>query len=300
VPSYAIITVLYPAALSFVGQWAAGVVDNIAAAAEAPFKIEPGVIVLCDGIAEGHASLDALSRRADVQFLSATDTPARLRLQLLRRAASLGFERLICSDIDDRLRPRALLAHAEALDAGDFSYGDHVLIDEHGKPLGHELFDNWDVPSRLRQPEALLLGNFVGFGALGLQTDIVNKLPEAVPQNIGAFDWWAATRLLKSGCTGVRTRIPVNSYRLHGNNLLGARQPSDERSWQAEVGLAVAHFQAFADDPRYADYVGLLQQLSREPFSAREQPAVQFRAPWFSEVMQAATKLRQTTRATSI
>ena len=169
-------------------------------------------------------------------------------------------------DIDDRLRSDGLNFHIETLQKADFSYGDQNLYKQNfSAPLYQTLFDTMNAPEKLTSLDDLSNGNCVGLSAFGLKDSTLAHMPENIPDDLIAVDWFIARKLLENGLKGKKTQGCVNDYRLSDPGLGRLMSAKTKEEWKNRAKIALAHFRAVEDETRIKGVQILLNSLEKEP-----------------------------------
>lgn len=285
--SFAICVPVYEAARPYFSDFA----KSLSAAASAyPVQILLAVDDVLEQIDDLVSSLNCLP----VKLIKANQgvSPAEVRSMMMRTVAAMDVDVVVFTDCDDELEKTALRNHLTALDKGDFSFSDQILIDSRGAPLNTNLFDNWDTPKVLDSSDFLSNGNFVGFSGMSILRRALSEKVISVPREVKAVDWWVAMMLLISGAKGIRTDRPVVRYRQHSMNMHGGASltPTVEGiKKRAEIALThFLHLPAGHDtDGRVLGLRLLLDELTDDPFGVQQRITASISPTdfWYADVI---------------
>ena len=276
-------TVVYEAARPFLADFSRGLIEAAAGRKDAE------ALFLSDGLTAPEVALaavaDAMTARIDTvpEGLSLT----AIRRRLIETARRSGAEVLVFADCDDMLTAEALEAHRAALEDADFSYGDQILTDAALRPSGRNLYQDWNVPARVTDPDSLRDGNFVGFSGAAVRRTRLSEIACALPDEVIAADWWVFTRLLMDGRRGARTGAPVPRYRQHAGNIQGATPGAEIEAVLRRCEIVRRHAAALPGfEARAAAVERLAQAIENDPEAMR--PAILEACatprPWYADI----------------
>jgi len=290
--SFTVATALYPEAISWIDELQAGLV-----AAMEGYKV--CLVVALDGIETTdakqlfHSSFD----KVECVFVHATGTPAIVRGQMMVEALRCQTDYVVLVDADDNLCPGALDSHAEALGKAHISYGDMVIIDQHGHNVGRSFFHEANVPDQLTSISPITYRNFMGLTNTALRHQTLSYLDFSKTPHVTAFDWWMFTFLLRQGATAKQTRNAVTHYRQHSGGTLGARPSTDVSNVIKRCNMIVEHAAQFSDHAPLKqfglDALKLADMLSanEENYETEIEQACRLPGVWFEDIAKLAQKV---------
>ena len=241
---FAICSAAYPEAPEFIADFFAGV-----DAASRAYPETELILAVEHGFDAFAGLAGKFATRLPVQARPAPrpTTPAGLRHLMLTVAAASDADIVVFADFDDRLLPEAFGLHERALDDADISYGDMVLADSRGLPVGRRFFDGAAIPDSFVGAEAILERNFLGFGNTAMRRATLAQADLSLPSDAMPADWWFFTALLSTGLAARRTEGAVSLYRCHGNSTLGGKASATTTSLRRRADLALTHYAQLAD-----------------------------------------------------
>ncbi len=260
---------------------------------------DTSALVVTDDLKDAKRALNPLRKYLPIHVVHAArnSSIADVRRLMLRASADSNAEILCFIDMDDLFLPNALALHRQALADADFSYGNLLLIDEVGLPMGQSLFEGRNIPHRLNDVESILDRNFLGLSNTAVWR---RALPDAalnVPPDIVAVDWWLFSTLLLHRRVGRRTRGPVCQYRTYGGNLIGGMPGLEAAAILRRCEMVLKHYDQFRHDLRFAQRATrvrwLRDRLVTKPgwitdFAARIQVGV-----WWEDIVRLAEHVWQ-------
>ena len=279
-------TVAHEGARAYLSEWLDSVIRE-----SSDFSGETNAFIILDGLTDSQEFCSKLARHVPTECVEAAPgTPAKMRATLLRHAPRLDADALVILDADDVFAPRALSAHWHTLAGFDVSYGDIQPIDAQGGIAGPPMFEGVAVPATVSSPAAIYRRNFLGFGNSAIRCSSLTDRACAIPDNVTATDWWFFTILLQDGRRGACANQTVTHYRMHEQNILGARPNPSITAVLRRCEIVRQHYSALPDYGAIAEYDSAVSCLANELVSsgadmadaiahACEQPGV-----WFDDI----------------
>ena len=287
---FAIATAAYPTNSQFIEQFVSGI--RIAVDGHAAVRL----IVAAEAGFNAAAPLGALSSHVilDIRQAPRLTTPASLRRLMIAAAAESDAEMVIFADFDDRLLPHALDLHAAALRDASISYGDMDLIDEAGRSIGRQFFDDAQVPAWVDGEEKLYDRNFIGFTNSAVRNVALKEHMPSIPDTIAAADWWFFTMLLSKGNRAKSTESEVVDYRVRPGSVAGAGVSANVEVLRRRAKIVLEHYAALPPRSALRDrenaVSSLIDVIDEDADSVDDYLSQVAQTPgvWFEDVSRAA------------
>lgn len=281
-------TALYEAVRPFLPSY-------ISALRAAAAQTDTGIRALfaLDGFSRPEDALQNLGTGIQRYYVDASGTsPAGVRKRLVGAALEISSPVLVFTDADDMLEPRAFDLHLEALQRGDFSFGDQRHVDMDGCLMDRTLFDGMN-PGSVAGISMLLDRNFLGFGSTAVWRHRVTARAADIPSAVVAADWWFFSILILDGLIGAQTTEPVVRYRQHPQNLLGPRADPNLTAFLSRCRVARLHYQHLPIPEAVARLNAIertIAAIEREPsaWTGVIERACQETGVWFEDVWRVA------------
>ena len=246
-------TALYPAALSWFGDFCDGV-----RSASAGKNVT--LVLALDGIdpdtyPDIYMDLRNLENsNLNVFAFNATGSPADIRVAMLKIALDRSSDIIVFADADDSLYSRAFDLHTEALQSADISFSDMDIIDQNGQCDGRTFFQGARIPRRLCNMSPLVHRNFLGLTNTAIRRQVLANLDITSTPHVTAFDWWMFTSLLIQGAKAQKTTKSVTRYRHHPHATLGAFPDTARKSVAKRCSIVAEHATCFPNHPALTQF----------------------------------------------
>lgn len=238
----AVCTAVYPAGSDFFDDYLRGLRKAIER-----FRGEVVVLFMCDGVDVGDVQNRAVGLGAALHAVRASGNGvAAVRREMLCAAANLPIDAVVCFDMDDIPLEEGLNLHWVSLERSEVSFGDMSLIDDDGTECGESFFSGVDVPEKFETAAELLNRNFMGFTNTAISRNVVLSSAEAIPDDVVAADWWFFNDVMNAGSVAQRTDGRVVSYRTHGSNTLGGKNPQGIDALKRVCKIMRRHYERLA------------------------------------------------------
>lgn len=223
---HAVFTVVYPAALPYLGA----MVDSVRAQRDVPTTF----VAALDEVTERDVAPFLRELTTPVELITVDGTPAEVRNRALSEVCG-RYAAVIFQDADDIARAGRFGHHLRVLETVDVSGHALRLVDEHGVPVGHTLTrpaeDLDDLLPRM---------NVFGFTNTAYRSSaLADALP--VPPDAVAVDWYVATRVRQLGSAMAFDPRSLADYRQHGGTTTRVHPPFSERHVAHAAEVAEAH-----------------------------------------------------------
>ena len=248
--------------------------------------------IVIDDLLDAKNALEKFKNKVNINltYVSKKHTITEIRNILIKNACMLNGDILIFIDMDDLLLENNLIAHREALEHADISFGDMSIVDKNGDFLNKNLFDKTRLPNLIKDYKPLLTGNFMGLSNTAIRKNVLEKNFIEIPSHLVATDWWLYTMLLLKGCIAKKTKYKVASYRQHANNVLGYRNNNQLDAFLKTCKIAKEHFLSL---PNLLDFKNAVTKITIVEEFALKNPSIvlkslnkkkNFKNVWFSEI----------------
>lgn len=183
---------------------------------------------------------------------------AELRIFLLLKSKSLGYDLLILGDFDDIFDSKRVGAIIKKYsEKYGFYYNPLFTLDK------HNVFDK--LPPSLNTYKDILEYNILGLSNTAINLNMIdNTFIESLKEgNTSIFDWYLYTRLLLRGIRGVLVEEARTYYRIHENNIAGLEQRNEENI-KKEIAVKREHYYLLKNytallEEKYKQYIGVTE-----------------------------------------
>lgn len=165
-------------------------------------------------------------------------SPARLRVELLRRAKQDKIDLLVLGDCDDYFsKDRIELMVQAYLKDSDATFYYNQILDFNGNPVLNQM------PDLITDYRTIGEYNFLGLSNAGINLHKINQSEiDSLDEYEGkVFDWYLFSRILLWGGYGIKVDKAVTFYRLHQNNVAGRPMCSEEKI-KSEIEIKRNHY----------------------------------------------------------
>lgn len=246
-------TVMYEAAWMYKDEFISSLNHQV--------NCEFDVVVINDDVCEEKTGeLKRLSNR-NIEIISKPYqmSIAELRVFLLSKCKSLGYDLLILGDFDDIFDEQRVGSTIKRYsEKYGFYYNPLFTLDK------HSVFDK--LPKTLNTYEDILEYNILGLSNTAINLNMIdNTFIESLKEGeTSIFDWYLYTRLLINGLKGVLVEDTRTYYRIHENNIAGLEQRNEE-SIKKEIAVKREHYSLLKNytpllEKRYNQYAEVSEE----------------------------------------
>lgn len=169
-------------------------------------------------------------------------TPAKIRLDLIRKTLDLGYNYIIFTDCDDYFSENRIEILILKLIDNDIVINDLDIISEDNS-LSEKLY----LSNRITNEAEISSKNILSCNMMGLTNTASNSLvlKKCLPfmeVDVIAFDWLLWTYALNFGFKAIFTSDTSTKYRVYSGNVAGLPQIIGKKEVLHELDIKIAHY----------------------------------------------------------
>ena len=235
----AIATVFYPKAKDYIGDFLASVKNQ---------TLQDFVLIIFnDGLDNINFFLNGVVKNFVV--IDVEDTPALIRINLIKYLLEEGFNKVLFADCDDIMADNRLEFSSEMLNKYDVIVNDVFL---NGKEIK---FNNY-FSNRIQDLQIINLGmlylyNFMGLSNTAARVNILDPNMKINNKNLKAFDWFLWTKVLLKNKKVLFSNKSLTEYRIHENNVSNLTRSISKKQALEGIKVKKEHYEQFSLENKY-------------------------------------------------